>query len=339
MDLHQIKIAIQDHFSDGLITIVGSGLSCAEGLPGMKELGEHLMSSVSPGLSADDGQIWNDLAPRIGEIGLEAALTEKLPSEALQRRIVNQAGSFIATREESVLREVILGSKTLRLTKLLKNYVRSSQPIAIVTTNYDRLVEVAAEEAGLGVDTLFVGNYAGVLSQDSSHFQFCRKIVTKGKTARLDYSPRVSVFKPHGSLDWYDRGGLPIRYGASLDGNRMIITPGLNKYRSGYESPFDLHRERANRVIDRSAKILVIGYGFNDDHLETHLYKKITSGTPTLIASQSLTPNAKSVVERSPNVMALVSDGASGTLLLTVNQSIQIPGMLWDIGSLVDEVF
>jgi hypothetical protein len=57
----------------------------------------------------------------------------------------------------------------------------------------------------------------------------------------------------------------------------------LNKFRSGYESPFDKHRERANEEIDRASRFLILGYGFNDDHLETHLKPKLRAGRPTLL--------------------------------------------------------
>lgn len=50
MELHNVKVRLQEHLSDGLVTIVGSGLSCAEGLPGMGELADHLLAEVGAGL-------------------------------------------------------------------------------------------------------------------------------------------------------------------------------------------------------------------------------------------------------------------------------------------------
>jgi hypothetical protein len=58
MDLHSIKVRLQKHLSDGLVTIVGSGLSCAEGLPSMKELATHLLAEVSHGLTGTDATMW-----------------------------------------------------------------------------------------------------------------------------------------------------------------------------------------------------------------------------------------------------------------------------------------
>ena len=50
MELHEVKTRLQQHLSDGLVMVVGSGLSCAEGLPGMGELADHLHATVGLGL-------------------------------------------------------------------------------------------------------------------------------------------------------------------------------------------------------------------------------------------------------------------------------------------------
>ena len=56
-------------------------------------------------------------------------------------------------------------AKTLRFTRLLKHLLKPGTGVPVVTTNYDRLLEIASEEAGLGVDMLFVGQFAGHLNE------------------------------------------------------------------------------------------------------------------------------------------------------------------------------
>ena len=308
----------------------------------MGELAAHLAETLGPNLSPDDHQRWLKLLPLIATKGVEAALLSQPPSASLEAHIVAETASLIATRERQVVSEVFKRTRVLRFTRLLKHVLKPTTGIPVVTTNYDRLVEVASEEADLGVDTLFVGQFAGQLNEQESRLSFCREVTLRGKSVQYRYRPRVNVFKPHGSLDWYHRDGKPVRYSGELPLPRLIITPGLNKFRNGYESPFDRHRERANSAIDKASRFLVLGYGFNDDHLETHLTPRIKSGIPTLLLTHSLSPNALKLVQEHGNILAIqhgVCDGADGSSVFVDKKDFFVPGVnLWDLDAFVSEV-
>lgn len=342
MNIHDLKLLLQQHLTDGLVTIVGSGLSCAEGLPSMGELATHLDATVTVGLAAADTDRWHAISPLLPAKGLEAALLEAPPTPGLEAAIVARTAELIAMRERQIVAEVFARTRTLRFTQLIKQLLKPQTGLPIVTTNYDRLIEVAVEEAGLGVDTLFVGHFAGELNEQESRLSFCREVTLKAGRAQYRYRPRANVFKPHGSLDWYHRDGKPVRYSGDLDLPRLIITPGLNKFRNGYESPFDRHRERANSAIDRASRFLVIGYGFNDDHLETHLTPRIRGGVPTLLLTYGLSDNAAKLVNECGNVIAIQraeQGGISGSGVFAARAETFFPGLdLWDLGSFVAEV-
>lgn len=344
MELHNVKVRLQEHLSDGLVTIVGSGLSCAEGLPGMGELATYLLAEVGPGLVGADAVAWTGVAPLITAKGLEAALLAAPPTPALEAAISAATGKLIAERERAVVSEVFSGTRKLRLTRLLSHLVKPPTGLTIVTTNYDRLVEIAAEEADIGADTMFVGRFAGQLNESESRMSFCRGVAMKPRrAATLQFRHRAIICKPHGSLDWYARNGRPVFYAGELTGVvRLIITPGHNKFRNGYESPFDHHRSRANEAIDRASRFLVLGYGFNDDHLETHLSPSIKGGKPTLMLTRSLSAVARQLALGHANVIALEYAevaGVTGTTVIVEQKEFFFPGTgMWDVDSFVTEV-
>jgi len=309
----------------------------------MGELGSHLCAKIGPDLVGVDLADWAVIAPLIKVKGLEAALIEKAPSAALEAAIATATARLIVDRERAIVTEVFAGTRILRLTRLIPHLLKPSAGVPIITTNYDRLVEIAAEEAGLSVDTMFIGRFAGTLNERESRLSFCRDVTIKKGKAVFHYRSRALVCKPHGSLDWYLRNGTPVQYLGDLPGaSRLIITPGQNKFRNGYDSPFDHHRSRANDSIDRASRYLIIGYGFNDDHLETHLSPAIRAGKPTLLMTYELSAAAEALALGHTNVIALdraTSGGVEGTRVIIEKQQVFFPGLvLWDVQSFISEV-
>lgn len=339
MELSALKKQLQEQLGDGLVLVVGSGLSCAEGVPGMGSLGHHLVTHIPASLSPDDQKLWAAIHPLIKTEGLEAALLQHAPTPSLEAAIVQSTGDFIAAAEASIISEVFNNTRTLRLTKLIPHLLKPDAGIPIVTTNYDRLAELACEEAGLGVDTMFFGHFAARLQPQDSYWSFCRSVKLVGKNVRYNFAAKANVFKPHGSLDWYHREGNPVRYAGALPLPRLIITPGLNKFRSGYESPFDKHREKANDAIDRARRFLIIGYGFNDDHLETHLTPRIKSGVNTVILTHSLSSMARKIAIENRSVIAAEFQevaGTPGTGFIVDGAELFYPGIdYWDLDGFV----
>ena len=333
---------LQEHFSDGLVVIVGSGLSCAEGLPGMGELARYLKENVASDISEKDSDRWAELSTQITNKGLEGALLEHPPTPHIEASIAKHTTALIEKKEREIVTRIFEGREILAFTKLLKHLLKPEAGIPIITTNYDRLLEVASEEAGLGVDTMFIGQFSAMLKEKESNLGFCRSVQLRGRRVQYRFQNRVNIFKPHGSLDWYDRGGTPVRFLGSLPLPRLIITPGLNKFRDGYQSPFDRHRERANAAIDQGKRFLILGYGFNDDHLETHLTPKIRGGTPTLILTHTLSKNARDLAEKYANIVAIqrkVIDGEPGSSIYFHCIAYDRPQVsLWNLRDFISQV-
>ena len=340
MDYDALVKFVQEHFTDGLALVIGSGLSAAEGIPGMPALATHLSNGASV-LTGTDATLWNQVKAVLdADEGLEAALLKQPPSDTLEVWIAQRTCELLMPKEREVMSAVLRGDRSLRLTTFLTKVLKPTDGLPILTPNYDRLIEVACEMAGFHVDTTAVGHYAGAFDHARSCMGSCRGITTRAKTTVLDHFPRAIVLKPHGSFDWYLSGNDARRCGLDLDVERLMITPGINKYRAGYNSPFDKHRDLANDYIKRAGRLLVVGYGFNDDHLQTHLVRRIQDGTPTLILNQSVSSRVEQLAKESPRCVCLSKPRAwAGVAMVTKGHRFEHKGHdLWDLGVLAKEL-
>lgn len=332
MNIDALKCRLQNLFADGLIVIVGSGLSCAEGLPGMGALAKRLKDLVPGRISGGDEAAWAEVASRLDAgVGLEAALHEVAVSVDLEAAIVQATAEFILAEEAKALLGCLDAGRTLRFTRLLRHLSpSSSKRVDVVTTNYDRLIEFAVESAGWGVDTGFVGRLWGWHDPAESDKSFVKRVVHHSKTPKLHYRDRVRLYKPHGSLDWFESPDGAVCSALPMAAPRLLITPGAGKYRLGYNQPFDSHREGANAAVDKAAAFLCIGYGFNDDHLQTHLTPRLKAGVPAVLLTYSLTEAAEAVIQASANTIALAHcPDPVGTAVVTQYSEAVIPGVQW----------
>lgn len=340
----QIKKDIQGFFSEGVLTIVGSGLSCAEGIPGMGGLAKELLNEVPKFITENSKPIWDKIEASLNQnVGLEDILLKYQPDEDIEKAIQKVTSAFIRDHESRVIKEVIEDGKILRFSKLIKSLYIPNGGLPIITTNYDRLIEISCELFGIQVDNMFFGKNISKLDEYNSRMSFCKNVSpAKNRSVKLEYHKRIKIFKPHGCLSWFMFNGKPISTSYNINSNNLIITPGLNKFRAGYEQPFDIHREKANNAIDYANKFLIIGYGFNDDHLETHLIGRIKKGVPTLIITRSLSQNAMKLLGSYDNVMAVSfaeKNGQVGTLYVNKGKQTFLNNEnIWDLGILVEEV-
>ncbi|QEH35629.1 hypothetical protein OJF2_41820 [Aquisphaera giovannonii] len=307
----------------------------------MGKLADHLLENVPNRITSEVQPEWSPIASDLkNNIDLESALSRNRPSDALEAVIVELTSKLILEAERQVIEQVVNGNKTLRLTRLIPHLLKPENGIPIVTTNYDRLVEVAVEQSGLSLNTLFVGQHFGRLDPESSHLLLCKRIDKTKTGVKLNISKHAVVLKPHGSLDWYQHHSGPVRCPFPLGLQRLIITPGLNKYRDGYNKPFDSHRERANREIDKASRYLILGFGFNDAHLQTHLESELERGKPALVLTHSLTPHAEKLAKGSGRLTALcAAPDHLGTKVISKNGVESIPGAsIWDLGHFIQDV-
>ena len=306
----------------------------------MRQLAKHLMAEVPRNLLVDAEDAWTAIEADLkAGTDLESALLKTAPPESLEAAIIAETASLIQSHETKILAEVMSGTRVLRFSSLLEYLVKPASGVPVITTNYDRLIEVAVEFCGMGVDVLFTGQNFGHFNPDESRASLCRGVKKARSAVHLKYKKHVIILKPHGSLDWFLRDGEPIRCTLGNIGQNLLITPGVNKFRGGYERPFDAHRERANREITKATRYLILGYGFNDDHLQVHLNHQLRSGKPAIFLTRSLSENARKVVDTSPSMTTIfcLDDKKIGVLHEGSELEFEAPP-IWDLGHFVKEV-
>jgi len=317
----------------------------------MGELTDYLIKHIPDDLNdKTDITYWKKIQNALSAgKGLEAALSlpETEISDALTQIIVNHTAECISLKERPVIENVLTGGKVLAFTRFLRKnkaiISRSGTPI--ITTNYDRLLELAVEQADLDLNTMFSGQFISRISEHKSEIALLEQKLTnplKGKR-RLGYRPHCKLFKPHGSLDWYKLDDdAYIRYLGALTLPKLLITPGTNKYRKGYDEPFELQRTRANDRIAKSKRLFIIGYGFNDEHLEKALRPQIEQGTKTVILAKNLTPATLCLIKKAPNSVIAIESYQNNNNHSTIYYEGNIyrweNSTIWNLDSFIDEV-
>jgi hypothetical protein len=315
LDVDSVKKHLQEFFIQTPLVLIGSGLSLGEGISGMWDLSQYLKEEIPKLVEGNLLDEWKQVEELIDlDVGFEDAMASLKQGSALVPFIVSETTKLISKDEKSIIEAVVSQEKQLAFSLLLNHLLHNQNELVIVTPNYDRLIELACESCGLDIITGFNGYYCGTHDPDGEKDKISvierRRNLRGGSGVKVSVKKHAKIFKPHGSLDWYEINGNIIRSPYESNARRLIITPGTSKFREGYQHPFDYHREFANKHIQEAKAILIVGYGFNDEQLEVHLLNKLREGVPTLVITKVLTANATRICDKLTNV-TLVSVGSN----------------------------
>jgi hypothetical protein len=183
-ELNDIKRILQDHLRPGIVVIIGSGLSCAEGLPSMRDLADHLAAvDLSRARLPIDGATWSEFIKKIKAQGLEGGLKQMTLADDVVDFIRRETAVCVRTAEEVVVREVLTMGRRLRFSSLLPHLPQDDR-FVVITTNYDRLIELAAETVGFQVDTKSLGRYFARFSRTEGAFAFAQNVLRQNNSLR-----------------------------------------------------------------------------------------------------------------------------------------------------------
>ncbi len=147
--------------------------------------------------------------------------------------------------------------------------------VKFFTTNYDTLIEQAAQNCGI---TLIDG-FSFTMPRTFSGRNFDYDIVYREKSRiknEESFVPKVlHLYKMHGSLDW-ERNGDKITISNSNKGQKIIIYPASNKYESSYEQPyFEMMSRFQNYLRQENTLLIIIGFSLYDKHISNVILEAV----------------------------------------------------------------
>lgn len=276
------------------VVILGSGASIAEGIPGMSQLRDHLLQ-IQPLANWDeqDRGYWASFLERLKSTDLESALQEVNLPPHLDDQVVIETWNYLQPFDLKAFNKSLERTTPGALTRLFQHLLRSTnKSIDVVTPNYDRLAEYAADFGELYHETGFRHGHI------RAHLGEGRQTVQINKVDQ-NY---VNIWKVHGSFEWFKDSSktvraLPISHSRPEGWIPAIVTPGIQKYRRTYDEPFVSIKTASDKAFSSASAFFCVGFGFNDDHIQTKLKDRCRAHrTPLVLITYSLTQTARAML-------------------------------------------
>ena len=308
---HVARLA-QEYVRDRAVLVLGCGASAPYGIPTMPKLAEGLIAGIP-----SDAPEWQAFAEALSQHGdLERTLHEVELPETLHRQVVEVTWALVNAKDRELFGQLLSHPKILSMGCLFRYLLRVARPhLSVVTTNYDRLAEYAADLANADA---FTGFTSGLLRR------FKPDRFAALQVARLaGFEGRVDIWQVHGSLDWFlDASNSPVSIPLASEVppgcSPLIVTPGVSKYRDVLvRDPFRTVLGRADSALKTAGAYLCIGYGFNDEHVQPVLVSRVCGeGVPLVLVTKDLTEPARKILStKTPPKYLVFTEADGGTMV------------------------
>lgn len=243
------------------VIIWGSGATIPYGLPSMNDLSKKL----KPKLGGIDGNA--DLETELGKV--DDSKIDEIKKIIRDEVVKGDRTCLKKSLEDTNYFEAII--------KMMEKFYNSHpKKIDIVTTNYDCVLEYALSKSNYNFTDGFTGRS---LSKFNPEAFGERKI--------------INLIKVHGSLNWFSDENNDIFYlPCEHDSNKLkyrMVVPARNKYHEASQEPYRTLIKKSDNAIEKASSFLVVGFGFNDEHLTPKIDDKIKASTPIVIITKKAT--------------------------------------------------
>ena len=269
------------------VVVLGTGATIPHGLPSMSVLADRLLAAIT-----DNPAGWNAFAERLEATkDLEQALHDvPLPQDTVEN-LVRATWKIVSSEDIGLYRQLLKGGLAFPLSDLFAYLLRTADShIRVITTNYDRVAEYAANAVGAYAST---GVTAGWLQR------FVPASVDRERAPSPGFEGLVTILKVHGSLDWFrdatdDVIAVPLAQVVPDQMKPLVVTPGVSKYREVHKDPFRTVMSTADTVLRKATCYVCIGYGFNDEHVQPVLVNRVMKDDiPLVVVTKELTTQTR----------------------------------------------
>ncbi len=359
MDLDRAYKEFQRILGRHPVLVVGTGASCAlDPRFGMEALAAELRREIKPAPGAEASQWQQALHSLDAGTGLETAMAKVVEKELVERIVVT-TGDFVASVDREWAWCVATGGKPAPLACLLKKLVDGLPPTDpvqnVITPNYDLIIEHTCD----GQEVPWADGFStGITCRrdweaaGNSMLTMRREPVGRRYDNVTRRRPHVILHKVHGSINWFQdtaderllRCDVTSYERAPEGWRRAMITPGGSKYEAvaGKRDWFS----EADTAINEASAFLLVGYGFNDDHIHNGIRKRLVDqGCSGLVVTRDWTPKIEKLVRASSDLWVVCKcpeEGKKGSMIVGPNNRdaplVYVDRDLWDIKIFVDEV-
>lgn len=305
---------VQNFLKHPPLIVWGSGATIPYGIPSMQELNTKLKIEISN---------FNENNENLEiELGKEKYKDNIPIIKKIIWKEINEADRLVL---ESFKKNDTTDFKGIRL--LIQKFIEPHpQVMNIVTTNYDRVLEYTMSY----YDIPYTDGFNGKLLSSFNEELFQSKNI-------------INLIKVHGSLNWFNLHG-EIRYADNCIDKfpPQIITPGKNKYQDTYTNPYRELIQRADDKIKEAKSFLVIGFGFNDEHLTPKIKTSIKKGIPIVLITKKITENTYTELKKAKKYILFEEMKAGQTKViyklnyLDKERSTHILGDYWKLSEFME---
>ena len=305
---------VQNFLKNPPLIVWGSGATVSFGIPSMGALNERLKKEIS------DFDIDNDNLEI--ELGKEK-YQDKIPEiKKVIWNEINEADKLVLERLTTNNSRDFNGIKLL-IQKFIEVH---PQVLNIVTTNYDRVLEYTMSY----YDILFTDGFSG-------------KVLSSFNENLFQTKNTVNLIKVHGSLNWFNING-EIRYINSCFDKYtpQIIAPGKSKYQEAYNSPYRELIQKADNAIKEASSFLVVGFGFNDEHLTPRIKTQIKKGVPLVLITRKITDGTFKELKGAERYILFEENSSGQTNVIykssnsEIEQSIVLADDFWQLSKFME---